>query len=304
MRVNKQIVLLFAFIILANFSFAQSQKSFDRLVVNTNAYLLQYSKLSPFGSKNFIALKESNLPSKNIKDLKTHFEADAGHVKDSISEYNLLLEFQGLITENIERIISHNTFKDNTIKEQISDAYDLSIVVSDDKKLYHFSLDEKTGGSYRSRISITHYTGDSIDTTVLENYSFNTIETIETKEGTKYVLTGSVRGCSYCFETFVMLVKLENGVFKQDFVYAVNSRSWEEGVSYDSESKTITVDYITDDLTTECHCLNYATLDAQENDYNTYDEDIEPIEKRCHCTFQFNGLNFELTKEDSSIFKE
>jgi hypothetical protein len=313
MRINKQIGLTFAFSILTSCGFGQSLESFDKLVSKTNEFLIQYHKLSPFGSENFISLKESHLPKKNIKYIKTHLEKYDGYSKDSISEFNLLLEFQDLIMGNIERIISHNKFEENNIKELITDEGDLSIAVSDDNKLYNFSLAEKIGGTYRSHISIMYYTEinqDSLPTskeiekrvkispyTVFEGDGFNEIYSIKTEEGTKYILTGYVRGCSYCFETNIMLVKFKDGIFEQDFVYSISSRSWEEGVSYDSKSKTITVDYITDDLTTDCDCSNYAKSDEEQNDYNTTNEETKPIKKRCHCTFEFNGLNFELTKE-------
>ncbi len=151
----------------------------------------------------------------------------------------------------------------------------MSIVVSDDRKLFNFSLDEKTNGSYKSRISITYYTADSTPPSrkskddpeiinqhhVFKGDGFHGIYSIETEEGTKYVLTGYVRGCS----NNIMLVSLKNGVFEQDFSYSVNSRSWEEGVRYSPKNKIISVDYVTDDLTTNCNCSNHAKLNKEQD---------------------------------------
>jgi hypothetical protein len=301
-----------------NFGFGQSQKSFNELISKTNRYIEKYSKLSPFDSDDFIPLKKSGLPKETIKYIKEHFEEYDGYSKDSISEFNLILELQGLIVENITRLISHNKFKENSIEDLINQGFDLSIVVSDDRKLFNFSLDEKTGGTYRSRISITHYIEDSESPTlnskddleiinqhgVFESDGFNGIYSIKTEEGIKYVLTGYVRGCSYCFESNIMLVSLKDGIFEQDFSYSVNSRSWEEGIVYNSGTKEITIDYITDDLTSDCGCSNYAVLDEEENNYYSYNDETEPITKRCHCTFKFNGLNFELVKESWEKVKE
>jgi len=49
---------------------------------------------------------------------------------------------------------------------------------------------------------------------------------LNTDEGVKYVLTGNVRGCSSCFETFVQLVSFKDNAFNLDFEYAVNNRGW------------------------------------------------------------------------------
>lgn len=320
MRLNKKIGLIFALCFVTSFGFGQSQKSFEKLVSKTNEYINQYSKLSPYGYEEFFSLKDSGLPKENIKYIKAHSNEYSGYSKDSISELDLLLEFQELITGNIKNIISHDKFKKNNIKDLLNNDLDLLITVSDDKKLYNFSLPEKTGGTYRSRISIMHYieinqdslpTQEEIDKrikispyTVFDGDGFNSIHSIETRKGTKYVLTGYVRGCSYCFETNVMLVRLEGGIFQQDFVYSISSRSWEEGVSYDPNSKIITVDYVTDDLTTDCDCSNFVELDEEPDNYYSYSKETEPINKRCHCTFEFNGLNFVLIKESWEKIKD
>lgn len=197
------------------------------MVSKTNEYLKEYSKLSPFNTDRLIALKDSGLPKEEIKYIKAHLEKYEGNSKDAITEFNLLVEFQGLIVEHITYLISHNKFKEHKIEALINQNFNLSVTVSDDRKLYNFSLDEKTGGSYRSQISITHYTEGNItpslknrgEREIINQYSvfegdgFNGIYSIKTKEGIKYVLTGYVRGCSYCFETNIMLVTFKRGRF-------------------------------------------------------------------------------------------
>lgn len=315
MKRYKHIAIISILCLWINFGFGQSQKSFDEIISKTNEYIEKYSKLSPFGSDEFIPLKKSGLPKEEIKYIKEHYEEYDGYSKDSISEFNLLLEFQGLIVENLTRIISHKKFEENRIEVLINQSFDLSIVVSDNRKLFNFSLDEKTGGTYRSRISITYYTEDSTPPSlkskddpeiinqhgVFESDGFNGIYSIETEVGVKYVLTGYTRGCSSCFESNIMLVSLKGGIFEKDFSYSVNSRSLEEGVSYDPKLKIITVNYITDDLTTDCYCSNFA--DEELDNYYS-DNEQEAITKKCHCTFKFNGLNFDLVKESWERIKE
>ncbi len=309
MNQHKLIGISLLLLIVSYSGVCQSQKSFDHLISETNYFLEEYAKLSPFNYDNSISLEESGLPQKQIDEIREHYLNVDGYSLDSIAEYELLLEFQGLIIEKITELIAHTEFKNNKTEELISQNFDLYVVVSEDRKLYVFSLDEKTGGTYRSRISLTYFTEDenppkldreNFEITNQQDFfeagGFNQIHTLETEEGTKYLLTGYVRGCSYCFETNVILISHKEGNFDLEFSFSVTSRSWEDGVIYNPESKTITVDYYTDDLTTECDCTNQAVYLEEFYDYSSDDEE-ELIQKKCHCTFVFNGLNFELIKE-------
>lgn len=115
---------------------------------------------------------------------------------------------------------------------------------------------------------------------------------LETDEGLKYVLTGNVRGCSYCLETFVQLVSFKGNNFNLDFDYSVNNRDWDVGAFYNHETKTIDVSYHIDDLTEVCVCEeDHETY----FDYNLYEANDYSI--LCECKFVFNGNNFELVKE-------
>ena len=296
----------------------QSKNSFTKLITETQTYLGNYELLNPFGDE-FVALNGFGMSKDEIDEvvLDAEYRENFTQTKDSISTSYMIFYFQERIIENLELIISHSEFTKNDIS-QLLDSDELSIIKSDDNKLYNFSMDEKTGGSYRSRISIMYFTGidPSIFTinedevhhkendpyAVFEGDGFNRIHTIETSEGTKYVLEGSVRGCSYCFESNIMLVNFVDGVFEQDFYYSVNSRSWETGITYNHENKSITVEYETDDLTTDCNCKD--AMDSDSGDGLYYDSGMEFKPVECQCRFDFDGLNFELTKESWEVVKE
>ena len=311
MRKNRLLIILGIVVFWMGKGVSQSATRMDSLVAAVNTYLDAYGGLSPFGREELIPLNHSGLPAETLQYVKAHAGEYDGYFQDSISEYSLLLEFQDLIINGLFEIIGHEQFTSVKIEELIKGDGDLSIVVSDDRKLYNFSLDEKTGGTYRSRISITHYIehdppkrpvidgvpDDYVEHDVLEGDGFDAIYTLETEEGPKYVLTGYVRGCSYCFETNVMLVSIREGVFEVDFSYSLVSRSWEEGVHYDHEKNIITVDYITDDLTTDCYCDD--EVEAELDDYHSVDSEEELISLRCHCTYQFDGSNFRLVKQSA-----
>lgn len=167
MIINNKLAIIIITFFLVSQGFGQSQKSFEKLIAKTNIYLEKYAQLSPFNHDRHIPYHQSGLPNNIISQIKKDYLTYDGYAKDSISEFNLLLEFQGLIIENITQIISHKNFNKNKVEELIHKDRDLSIAVSDDRKLINFSLDEKTGGTYRSRISLTHYIDD---TTTLQHY--------------------------------------------------------------------------------------------------------------------------------------
>jgi len=318
MRSSKKGLIIFIHCLFSICAFAQSQASFDQLIEETNKLLLIYEGLNAYGSDdNYIALKETGLSKEIIKSIQSDEEYEDGISadKDSIAEYNLILEVQELIIENLDKIIAHDKIKASKIEELI-DQNELMIVQSDDGKLYNFTIDEKTGGSYRSRISKMYFTeleqqhlprpeelasNPEINPyAIFDGDGFNEIYSIKTKEGTKYLLIAYIRGCTSCFGSSISLVKFEEGIFYEEFLYSIDSRSWEDGINYDHESKKITIDYITDDLTSDCNCNNFV---VEEIDYSDW-EDVEIITKKCHCTFEFNGLNFELIKESWEKIKE
>lgn len=305
----------------ADDGFSQSQKSFDKLIAQTNNYLEEYASLSPFGG--YYALEDFKISKKEIKELLKSDSENFTPDKDSVDAYAMISYLQQKIIDNIYKLTAHKKFLENDITGLLQQG-DLNIAVSDDKKLYNFSLYEKTGGTYHSYISVMYFTElkearwvsayDSEEESETNPYNifasdgYSEIHTLDTQEGTKYVLTGSVRGCSYCFATYILVVKNAGGTLKPEFAYNLVLRSWEDSLVYNPETKTITVDYETDGLTDDCYCINEASSEKTEqetSDTDTLDEENtdtkeqESIMKQCHCIFEFNGLTFELTKECS-----
>ncbi len=313
----KKPIQIIAFLILCfliNKANSQSQESFNELIKETNGFLNSHSVLNDYmGSYDtFISFKESGLSKKRIESaiMNNDYEDGISKGKDSIYEAYLIEELNKLIKSNVYKIISHTKFKAQKIDSLLNGG--INIVKSEDNKLYNFSFNEKTGGTYRSRISIMYFSDVATENQanqekkemgkldpyeIFEGDGFNKIHSIPTKEGTKYVLESFVRGCSWCFLSSIMLVKFKDGVFHQDFLYSLDSRNPTEGIEYNSKTKKITVDYVTDDLTTDCYCNN-----SQKTEENSNER--EEVKKKCHCTFQFNGLNFFLMKKGSEKVKE
>lgn len=283
--------------------FGQKNKSILKIAEETNNYLDQYSRLSPFGEE-YYSIASFNLSKKETKKLllDANYDITLSKNKDSIQSYHMIEYFQSKIENNLDQIFEHPNFKKHDIYTLIT-SETLYIVSSDDNKLFNISFDAKTGGTYRHRISMMYYTdfqnNDSVESAQLGSFfqsdGYDEIYSIPSDSAVKYVLTGNVRGCSYCFQTFVRLVSFENNKFTENFYYSVDLRDWNDGAYYNAESKSITVEYNIDDLTPYCYCQGALIDDEEYFNYDKYGKN--EILVRCKCKFEFNGVNFELVEE-------
>ena len=274
-------ILSIIFCILTFFAKAQS---IDKLIAQTEEYLTVYNTLSSWAKP--YTIKDFNFTKQELKDVSVK--------NDTIDNFDVIIIFQGRILENIDKIAHHKDFP-----KKGSDFF----VSSPDKKLFNFVLDEKTGGSYRSRLSCIYYLENNkiiykecgysdtlivngikvvernFDLTSLFNRDgYYSIDTIQTNSGVKYLLQGDVIYCNTCLDRYITLVKFENGSPVSEFSYELSSRfGYVEQFDYDAVTKTITIAFETDDLT------------GRESDYDTYDE-------YCKSVFTFDGETFELTE--------
>lgn len=277
------------------------KQAFAGLVEELNRYLAGYETLSPARSDSYHSLGSFGLGRQEsralVKEAASRQALSAG--RDSVLSDFMIGYLQPKIVNRLTELTRHPDFLKHDIRKLIS-SEELSVVVSDDNKLFSFSFDEKTGGSYRSRISLVHYTGfipgDSAESAAFQSFfdpdGCGSIYTLHTEEGTKYMLTGYVRGCSYCFRTFVRLIAFSDNQFREEFSYSVTNRDWNDGVQYDHETRTVKVDYHLDDLTPYCSCSG----EADEDTIRDNSEGEVQYRINCRCMFVFNGKSFELVE--------
>lgn len=227
--------------------------------------------------------------------------------KDSVDGMEVIDAIRDLIDENIQKILKWKGIEQYDISLVFRNC--LYVVKSPDRKLYSLSFDAKTGGSYKSRISYIYYITDKgtpislyavseSENGVFNQDGYSSIDTINTKEGTKYLLMGSVVGCNSCFGYYVDLVQYKKGEFITDFNYKVDSSTaWyhpeADGsplIEYDSKQRKIYISYNTDSLTPGCNCGTYGSI-------ATNDEYDENKVKSVDCVYTFNGKSFKLTKK-------
>ena len=272
-----------------------NDESFNSLISQLNNYLSHYSNYTGH-EYGYIELnaKKLGFTIKEIKELQKE-DIELNQSKDSIEFQALLLTYQDKISNIITKLVKHEKFINSISKTLFHE--ELTVISSPDNKLFNFNIDEKTGGTYRSRISIMYYSEtDSIyEGEFFESDGYGLIDTLQTDSGVKYLMQGSVRGCSMCFTTHISLIQFRENEFHWDFYYRFDSRDWDDDISVDSTKRKIEVSYHLNDLQETCTCESET---EGELEYNM-DKNI-----LCSCVYQFNGSTFELIEKREKIIED
>jgi len=239
------------FIIFCSIAFFAKAQSIEKLITQIEKDLFVYERLSPWD--NGYSVKDFNFTEQELDEIKSDISKDLMEElmldRDSIQSYYVIEIFQERILENIDKIAHHKDFP-----KKGSEFF----LVSPDSKLFNFVLDGKTGGSYRSQISAVYYRennkiiyeekGWESGSSFFNTDGYNSIDTIQTNSGVKYLLQGSVIGCNTCLRQYIKLLHFENGEPVSDFDIALPSRFGSvEQFAYDVKTKTITIEYESDD---------------------------------------------------------
>ncbi len=282
-------------------------------VKELNRDLKAYDTFSPFGSYEAKSLR---IPKKYLNSVMSDNMPD---IEGQVSANIPIVYYHELIGRGLNRVL-HNKHIAAYRLEDIIDGKYIFISHSADRRLYSLSIDEKTGGSYRSQLTWVQYraahgrvynydlTGESADTTnVFNNDGFSIIADFHTPEGTKYLLQGYVMECNTCENQHIELVEFKAGRFTEDFGYTLNTRGAyagndNRGIGYDEQTRLITVDYTSDDLTHVRSCGDLQNLEDIKRDSAGDDQDdAKNYGKPCHCEFTFNGRTFVLDRKKSNV---
>jgi hypothetical protein len=272
--------LILLLLLLSAKLFSQSKHSFHKLIKQTNHFLAAYAQLST--GNDLIPKSSLGLSKGEIVRMKKSFDTETNdkNLKDSVSSTLAIEYVQRTIIGLMMHVFSHPEFPKNDIQKLIR-GKDCSIIKSDDNKLFNFTLDEKTGGTYRSSLPLMHFTdienlysaGFEAFQSFFDTDGYDSIYTLQTGEGIKYLLKSSVRGCSNCLRNSVELIKFSDNAFTREFEFANESRDWNDGIYYDPPSKTIHVNYHLDDLSPVCSC----ETDSREEDNSKTEEGEETV---------------------------
>jgi hypothetical protein len=231
--------------------------------------------------------------------------------RHNYSEYIADSTYQeGSIFNSIQQVIKHRKFRSyhNDVRKLLA-AEGLTIACTDDGKIYTISItgtDAVMGGSDQSEGSMMYFIHDS--TTVLSSLdsvaigqkwvrvfegilNSSELTTLQTKNGTSYVISGISRICNSCFRNSIQLITIRDKRIVVDFSFNIESRE-PDVIYYDTNERKIYVVYDSDDLTPECPCttIDRSTMETSDGE----------IHRECECVYVFNGTTFELVRETSN----
>ncbi|MFA5540306.1 MAG: hypothetical protein WC984_01395 [Bacteroidales bacterium] len=270
MKTNILLILFSCFGLLTN------AQNIDKLISQTEKLLSQHENISYLSEG--ISTKDFDFTEEELKDEEGNTNFEDG----IIDPYFAREIIQKRILTNINKIAYHKDFPKKGRGLFIS---------SPDNKVFNFVMDENTGGTYRSRISVMYYKVDGkilfqesgIEQNTqnifnIDGYAY--IDSIQSDTCVKYIFQGSVIGCGTCLGEYIKLMHFSSGVPIIDFEYSLSTRIGSvKQFDYNSKDKTITIEYEEDDLNGEYNYENECG-DYHFKKYKFNGATFEPIEKR------------------------
>lgn len=126
---------------------------------------------------------------------------------ESQQHYEKLLDYQQRIIAILLEVLNNQQYF-RLYPEKMISTPAISHTISPDYKTHIFSLDEKTGGSFRSNISIIHFIQEKYMTGELlpAAYSYHYYSNIYEVDTAVYLAIGEVTSCNTCTSTIAMLI--------------------------------------------------------------------------------------------------
>jgi hypothetical protein len=185
------------------------------------------------------------------------FLQEIGEINDLLKYYNTLSPFSEDEKE-VDQIDSLNQLLLNRLLNVLSDrriveypieklfpGVGVAISKSEDNRLFFLSIDEKTGGSYRTQISIMHYRFP--DGTVLSEYfgeeTYGPIFLLDSLRQ-HYIVLGSVQTCGTCLAASACTIQFDSGAYLRNPIAQYDGRYGDLKVfEYDNTKKELCLEY-------------------------------------------------------------
>jgi hypothetical protein len=294
------------------------ESDLEKLVNELNMRLSLYDSIASMSGYSKTELEKFKLSKADRDSLLLNINSE----DQKVQGWQVADTYQVIVNDLLKKILSHPSIGNY----QLGDILNIGVTTSDDGKLFNLVLPENTGGTYQSALSWIHYRAhggkvynyypeklikenDSVDEPAFNRDGFSKIITIKSKEGIKYLMQGSVIGCTTCIGEYIELGHFYNGKAITDFSYSIGTRMGDEdgAINYDDKTQTITVkhhpaEYEQD----ECNCKTDAQRFHDEDHHYmpdslmTNDNNIKRG-KSLVCVFKFNGTNFILNKRKSRL---
>jgi hypothetical protein len=237
----------------------QVEDNFIQQIENVNTLLKQYATFSPF-------------PEDEIK-----FEMIDSVGIEIIAQLLKILNDKRILKYQIETLFTKD---------------ELMISKSEDNKIYFLSIDEKTGGSYRTSKTIIHYrlANGTVKADLFEGEMSEALKTSTYGQiylldnlSQKYFIIGGVQVCNTCKVLLAIIIQLDTNSINTELIAHYDGRYYDLQIfDYDSVSKE----------------FNYEFYSAGNDDL-LYGKDNEKIglQHRYKSKFKYlNGAFIEIEK--------
>lgn len=271
---------------------AQPQQPYKAKLTTLKRYLANYDLLSPIDDTRTISAFDLTETDK-ADLLKLGEEIDGGSdiLTGETPEYEFIFFFQPKIVNALLQVLGDRSFN---MKDMNQFGEYMTVAISPDERLASFSFFEKTGGSYRSYITVMYYLTSTqkpiffcMDSEMpgyqpndqLHEDGYYEIDTLMTKDQVYYVLLGHVSSCGSCFDQYIELIHIEEEQMVSSFGCYLQGPAVEM-FDYNGNTRTFNLRYRIDRFHSSCFCE--LGMIIRDEGY------------ACECTYVFDGKTFVL----------
>ncbi len=241
---------------------------------------------------------------------KDHLQQQIENIHSLLNSYSQLSPFsedersfeqidstRQVIVEQLLRVLNDPAIVNYDLTPFLTEN-DLYVSYSSDGHIWFFSIDEKTGGSYRTSTTLIHYRPPS-GKVHAEIFGGEASEAIATSiygepmlvDSTqhKYVVCGGVMTCNTCVAQLALVLTMEKDSISHELITLYDGRSYDlEAFEYFPDQKELLCDYLEENLDME----------------PVRDESINHYRHRHHNLFRYMDENFQEVEKCEYIVKE
>ncbi|MCZ2356457.1 MAG: hypothetical protein LC115_07180 [Bacteroidia bacterium] len=213
---------------------------------------------------------------------------------DTENNFELIDSLSNEITIHLLKVLNDKRILNYQIETLFTEE-ELMLSKSDDNRIYFFSIDEKTGGSYRTSKTIIHYRLSN-GTVKAELFSGEASEALATSTygqiylldslTQKYFVIGGVQVCNTCKVLLALTIQLDKNSINTELIAKYDGRYYDLKVfDYDSTVKEFNYEFY-----------------AAENDDSLYGGDNEKTGLKHRYKSKFKYINAKFSEIENFEF--
>ncbi|CAN5168354.1 hypothetical protein BH09BAC5_BH09BAC5_10100 [soil metagenome] len=197
-------------------------------ILNTQVFGQFNKRPNPKKRDNFIQQTEK------INSLLKYYKT-LSPFSDNENRFEIIDSIGNEITTRLLKVLNDKRILNYQIEKLLTND-DLSISKSADNKIYFFSIDEKTGGSYRTSKTIIHYRLPN-GLVKAEFFGGNASEALATSTyaeiflldslNQKYFVIGGVQTCNTCIASLAITLQLDSNSINTELIAQYDGRYYD-----------------------------------------------------------------------------